>query len=87
MPEPETGLLGVRAAARRLDVHENTVRNWADRGIIQVALMLPGHHRGFRRFAPAEVERLRRLMTAAKTDRFLEPGRRPRGRPPRQARA
>jgi DNA-binding transcriptional MerR regulator len=62
MPEHEPRLLGVRAAARELGVHENTVRNWADRGILPVAQLLPGHHRGFRRFDPAEVERLRRQL-------------------------
>lgn len=56
----EPRLLGVRAAARRLGVHENTVRNWEARGLITTARRLPGS--GYRRFAPAEVERLRRRL-------------------------
>lgn len=47
--------LGVREAARRLGVHENTVRNWEAKGILR-ALKLPGS--GYRRFDQAEVERL-----------------------------
>lgn len=44
----------IRAAARRLGVHENTVRNWIDRGVIQAA-RLPS---GIRRIALKDVERL-----------------------------
>lgn len=51
--------LSVRETARRLGVHENTVRNWQDRGVLR-AVKLPGS--GYRRFDPAEVERLRAEM-------------------------
>jgi excisionase family DNA binding protein len=52
-------LLNVRDAARALGVHENTVRNWEARGLLR-AVRLPGS--GFRRFAAADVERLRDEM-------------------------
>lgn len=51
--------LSVRETARRLGVHENTVRNWEDQGIIR-AVKLPGS--GYRRFDLAEVERLHNEM-------------------------
>jgi excisionase family DNA binding protein len=51
--------LNVRETARRLGVHENTVRNWADRGMLR-PIRLPGS--GYRRFDIAEVERLAREM-------------------------
>jgi hypothetical protein len=52
-------LLNVRDTARALGVHENTVRNWEARGLLR-AIHLPGS--GFRRFAVADVERLRAEM-------------------------
>lgn len=51
--------LSVRETARRLGVHENTVRNWEDKGLLR-AVKLPGS--GYRRFDPAEVERLHSEM-------------------------
>jgi transposase-like protein len=51
--------LNVRQTARRLDIHENTVRNWEERGLLR-AIKLPGS--GYRRFDVAEVERLRAQM-------------------------
>jgi excisionase family DNA binding protein len=48
--------LSVRETARRLGVHENTVRNWEERGLLR-AIKLPGS--GYRRFDLAEVERMR----------------------------
>ncbi len=51
--------LSVRETARRLSVHENTVRNYCNRGIIQY-LTLPGS--GFRRIPQSEVERLLQEM-------------------------
>jgi excisionase family DNA binding protein len=51
--------LNVRETARRLGVHENTVRNWADRGILR-PMRLPGS--GYRRFDEADVDRLAREM-------------------------
>lgn len=52
-------LLNVRETARALGVHENTVRNWEERGILHAA-RLPGS--GYRRFAVQDVERLRTEM-------------------------
>lgn len=57
-PEPD-GLLGTRAAARQLGVHENTVRNWAKHGVLKVALIRAN---GYMRFKPAEVERVAKLV-------------------------
>jgi excisionase family DNA binding protein len=51
--------LNVRETARRLGVHENTVRNWADRGLLQ-PVRLPGS--GYRRFDATDVDRLAREM-------------------------
>jgi MerR HTH family regulatory protein len=52
-------LLNVRDTARALGVHENTVRNWEERGILR-AVHLPGS--GYRRFAVQDIERLRAEM-------------------------
>jgi excisionase family DNA binding protein len=52
-------LLNVRDTARMLGVHENTVRNWEERGILR-AVRLPGS--GYRRFSAQDVERLRAEM-------------------------
>lgn len=51
--------LNVRDTARALGVHENTVRNWQERGLIR-ALRLPGS--GYRRFSVEDVERMRQEM-------------------------
>ena len=51
--------LNVRETARRLGVHENTVRNWEKRGLLR-AIRLPGS--GYRRFRVEDVERLRQEM-------------------------
>ncbi len=63
-------LLGVREAARRLGVHENTLRRWEQSGLIH-AVKLPT---GVRRFRTEDVERLyeemhRAVGDAATTDR------------------
>jgi putative resolvase len=47
-------LLGVREAARRLGVHENTLRRWEQTGLIR-AVKLPT---GVRRFRAEDVQRL-----------------------------
>jgi excisionase family DNA binding protein len=52
-------LLNVRDTARALGVHENTVRNWEERGILR-AVRLPGS--GYRRFSAQDIERLRAEM-------------------------
>lgn len=51
--------LNVRETARALGVHENTIRNWEERGVLR-AVRLPGS--GYRRFDLSEVERLRSEM-------------------------
>jgi excisionase family DNA binding protein len=51
-------LMQVRAAARLLGVHENTVRRWEADGIIK-AIRLPS---GIRRFRREDVERIRASM-------------------------
>lgn len=48
-------ILNVRETARRLGVHENTVRNWARQGVLPEA-RVPGSR--FHRFRAADVERL-----------------------------
>lgn len=49
-------LLTIRAAAELLDVHENTIRNWANAGLIEVVTFPIS---GYRRVPRFEVERLR----------------------------
>lgn len=51
--------LNVRETAQQLGVHENTVRNWEERGVLH-GIKLPGS--GFRRFPREEIERMRREM-------------------------
>jgi excisionase family DNA binding protein len=57
-------LLGVREAARRLGVHENTLRRWENAGLIR-AVKLPT---GVRRFREEDVERLHDEMHRAVAD-------------------
>jgi excisionase family DNA binding protein len=49
----------VRRAAALIGVHENTLRNWAARGIIRT-VRLPGS--GFQRIPTSEVDRIRAEM-------------------------
>jgi hypothetical protein len=74
-------LLNVRDTARALGVHENTVRNWEERGILR-AVRLPGS--GYRRFDVQDVERLRAEMfeqfAPATEGPVVNPGRKRRGR-------
>ena len=51
-------LMQVRQAARRLGVHENTLRRWANKGLIQ-PVVLPS---GVRRFRADDVDQLHRSM-------------------------
>ena len=51
--------LTVREAARRLGVHENTVRNWQKKGIIGRTIVLPS---GIRRFSAEDIQRMRDEM-------------------------
>jgi excisionase family DNA binding protein len=57
-------LLGVREAAQRLEVHENTLRRWEKSGLIR-AVKLPT---GVRRFRAEDVERLYEEMHRAIDD-------------------
>lgn len=52
-------ILTVREAARRLGVHENTIRNWQKRGIIARTIVMPS---GIKRFSAEDIERMRREM-------------------------
>jgi excisionase family DNA binding protein len=56
---PTSEFLNVREAATKLGVHENTIRNWEERGLLH-GIRLPGS--GFRRFPKEEIERMRREM-------------------------
>lgn len=51
-------LMQVRQAARALGVHENTIRRWEERGLLQ-AVRLPS---GVRRFRAEDVEAMREQM-------------------------
>jgi putative resolvase len=51
-------LLTISEAARRLGVHPTTLRSWADKGLVKM-VKLPS---GYRRFSPAEIDRVRREM-------------------------
>jgi excisionase family DNA binding protein len=70
----EPVFLGVRETAKRLGVHENTVRNWERRGVLS-AVRLPGS--GFRRFPSDQVERMWKEMisqlAAADTGPVIQP--------------
>jgi excisionase family DNA binding protein len=67
----EAEFLNVRETARRLGVHENTVRNWVRDGILPTA-RIPGSR--FHRFDARDVERLRQQRGA--TVSSIEPERR-----------
>jgi excisionase family DNA binding protein len=54
-----TEFVNVRDAAKRLGVHENTVRNLEKHGQLK-AVRLPGS--GFRRFRKQDIERMRKEM-------------------------
>jgi hypothetical protein len=74
-------LFNVRDTARALGVHENTVRNWEERGILR-AVRLPGS--GYRRFSVQDIERLRGEMfdqlAPATEGPVVNPGRKRSGR-------
>jgi len=57
MPQQER-LLTISQAAARLGVHQNTLRSWADKGLV-AHVKLPS---GYRRFEAAAIERLRQAM-------------------------
>jgi len=55
---PAPTLLTISQAARALCVHPNTLRGWGDKGLVPM-VKLPN---GFRRFAVADIEDVRRTM-------------------------
>jgi excisionase family DNA binding protein len=55
-------LLTISEAALELGVHSNTLRGWADRGLVP-AVRLPSGHR---RFEPEQIERIKREMYEGK---------------------
>jgi excisionase family DNA binding protein len=55
MPTQRDYRLTCRETAQRLGVHENTVRNWQNRGLLH-AVRLAGS--GYRRYSEREVEEL-----------------------------
>ena len=63
--------LPITEAAKRLGIHANTLRSWADRGLVAYE-RLPS---GYRRFWPADIEHLRREMRqeAARDQPVTEP--------------
>jgi excisionase family DNA binding protein len=69
-PSLPTELVGIRDAARRLGVHENTIRNWVADGRLQF-IRLPGS--GFRRLDGRDVQRLRDAMYSAFAAGLREP--------------
>lgn len=52
--------LGTQEAAKVLGVHPNTIRNWADKGLITPSRVLPGS--GYVRFNREAVQRMRDEM-------------------------
>jgi excisionase family DNA binding protein len=58
----------IKDAAKRLGVHENTIRNWIDSNVLR-AYRLPS---GVRRLPVDEVERLERDLFAVPTS-FFDP--------------
>lgn len=52
--------VGVREAARVLGVHENTIRNWAAKGLLTPSRVLPGS--GYVRFNREAVQKMRDEM-------------------------
>lgn len=50
--QPDAVWLGLRAASRQLGVHENTLRRWADQGMVLSRRTAGGH----RRFRPADLQ-------------------------------
>lgn len=51
-------LLTISQASARLGVHPDTLRKWADKGMVAMVKLPSGH----RRFEPQEIERVRAEM-------------------------
>jgi helix-turn-helix protein len=58
-------LIGVRAAAELLGVHENTVRNWQASGFLHAATWTVS---GYRKFTRAEIERVQGVLNGKAGD-------------------
>ncbi len=58
MQTKPTRLLTISQAAARLGVHPDTLRAWADKGLVPVVRTPTG----YRRFNPDEIERVREEM-------------------------
>ena len=58
MAEGEVQLIPISRAARMLGVHPNTLRAWADRGLVPVT-RLPS---GYRRFSTEQLDQIRTQM-------------------------
>lgn len=56
--EEETKLLTISQAARQIGVSIQTLRRWADRGLVPVT-KLPS---GYRRFTPDQIATIKRRM-------------------------
>ena len=55
-------MLTITEAARELGVHQNTLRRWADAGLIPVT-RLPS---GYRRWSPEQIEQIKETMLDSK---------------------
>ena len=60
--DKELDYVTLKEAARTLSVHEQTIRNWERRGVIQL-VRLPGSR--YRRVPTTEIARLKAQMTQA----------------------
>lgn len=60
----EQGLISITKAASMIGVHPNTLRSWADKGLVE-AVRLPS---GYRRFTLEEIRRVRREMGLEEID-------------------
>lgn len=59
MPEERVKMLTISEAAAQLGVHANTLRGWADRGLVPV-VRLPGSN--YRRWTQAQVDAIKQQM-------------------------
>ncbi len=58
MQQTTPRLLTISQAAARLEIHPDTLRAWADKGLVPVVRTPTG----YRRFDPEEIDRLRAEM-------------------------
>lgn len=67
---PAQPLLNVRQTAAYFGVHENTIRNWVKKGILQ-PVRLPGS--GYKRFPKVQVEQMAKEMRTAQAPMVQAP--------------